>query len=251
MKIFALQFEIAWENPRVNYEIVSDLLESASITPGSLIVLPEMFATGFSMDAELTSKFQSETQEFLYFSARKFTSFICAGLVMVDDQGLTRNCALLIDPTGKPIATFPKQHLFTLLDEDKFYSPGKNSTVCQVAEFCFSGLVCYDLRFPESFRQAVSRGAEVFAVIANWPAVRAEHWTVLLRARAIENQAYVIGVNRCGQGPKCDYMGGSTIIDPQGNLLVTAGDGPQVISADIDIESLRKYREAFPGLKDI
>ena len=251
MKIFGLQFDIAWENPRVNYEIVSGLLESATIAPGSLIVLPEMFATGFSMDAELTSRFQPETQEFLCSLARRYESFVCGGLAMVNDDGLTRNCALLTGPTGEPVATFPKQHLFTLLDEDKSYSPGKNSIICQVGEFCFSGLVCYDLRFPESFRQAVAKGAELFAVIANWPAVRAEHWVALLSARAIENQAYVIGVNRCGQDHKCNYIGESMVIDPQGKQLVTAGDGAQVISADIDIESLRKYREVFPGLKDI
>jgi omega-amidase len=250
MKIFGLQFDIEWENPRVNYEQVFDLLESAAIEPGSLIVLPEMFATGFSMDAELTSRFQSETQEFLCSVARKFGSFICGGLAMVDD-GLTRNSALLVDPTGEEIAAFPKQHLFTLLGEDKSYSPGKNSIVCQVGEFCFSGLVCYDLRFPESFRQAVTKGAEVFAVIANWPSVRAEHWVTLLRGRAIENQAYVIGINRCGEDPKCNYIGGSMVIDPQGNVLVEAGDGPQVISANIDIESLRKYRDEFPVLNDI
>ena len=201
MKVFGLQFDIAWGNPRVNYEMVSGLLEATAIAPGSLIVLPEMFATGFSMDAELTSGFQQETQELLSSLARRYESFVCGGLVMVGDDGLIRNCALLMDPTGEPIATFPKQHLFTLLDEDKSYSPGKNSTVCRVGEFCFSGLVCYDLRFPESFRQAVTNGAELFAVIANWPSVRAEHWVTLLRARAIENQAYVIGVNRCGQDP--------------------------------------------------
>ena len=251
MKIIGLQFDIAWETPRVNYEIVSGLLESTTIAPGSLIVLPEMFATGFSMDAGLTSGFQPETQKFLCSLARRFGSFVCGGLVMVGDDGLIRNCALLTGPTGEPVAAFPKQHLFSLLNEDKSYTPGTESTVCQVGEFCLSGLVCYDLRFPESFRQAVAKGAELFAVIANWPSIRAEHWETLLRGRAIENQAYVIGVNRCGQDPRCNYAGGSMVIDPQGKLLVTAGDAPQVISVDIDIESLREYRKTFPGLKDI
>lgn len=246
MKVFGLQFDIAWENPSANYETVAGLLESEVVTPGSLIVLPEMFATGFSMDAELTSRYQPETQEFLFSLARRYESFVCGGLVMVGDDGLIRNCALLVNPTGKVVDAFAKQHLFTLLGEDKSYSPGEKTTVYQVGEFCFSGLVCYDLRFPESFRQAVTKGAELFTVIANWPSVRAEHWVTLLRARAIENQACVIGVNRCGQDPNCSYTGGSTIIDPQGNVLVTAGNIPEVVSADIDVESLREYREAFP-----
>jgi predicted amidohydrolase len=251
MEIFARQFDIAWENPGVNYELVSGLLESTTVAPDSLIVLPEMFATGFSMDAELTSRFQPETQEFLCSLARRYKSFVCGGLVMAGDDGLIHNCALLIAPTGEQITAFPKQHLFTLLGEDKSYSPGKSSVVCQVGEFCFSGLVCYDLRFPESFRQAVTKGAELFTVIANWPSVRAEHWVTLLRARAIENQAYVVGVNRCGQDPKCSYAGGTTVIDPHGKVLVAAGSDPQVISVDIDIESLREYRKTFAVLKDM
>ncbi len=251
MKVIGVQFDITWEAPAANYDAVSDLLESAAVCPGSLIVLPEMFATGFSMNSQLTAGFQAQTHEFIAAVARKYESFVCGGLVTTDSDGLTRNSALLLGVDGETLETFPKLHPFTLLGEDKAYAPGAESKVARVGDFCFSALVCYDLRFPESFRAGVTKGAELFAVIANWPTARAEHWAALLRARAIENQAYVIGVNRCGADPNCSYAGGSTIIDPQGNILVTGDDATQIISADIDVKSLREYREEFPGLKDI
>jgi predicted amidohydrolase len=114
-----------------------------------------------------------------------------------------------------------------------------------------SPFICYDLRFPEAFRGAVRRGARAFVVIANWPAERHEHWDLLLRARAIENQAFVVGVNRCGSDPRHAYAGGSMIVDPQGGILARAGGEECVISADLDAASLMEYRERFPALGDM
>src|SRR5690606_6307419 len=114
-----------------------------------------------------------------------------------------------------------------------------------------SPLICYDLRFPEAFRLATKQGAEMFVVIANWPTARVEHWLTLLKARAIENQAYVIGCNRVGRDPKVVYPGRSVIIDPRGNVLADAGGDPGVISSSIDAAALREYRKTFPALNDI
>jgi len=111
--------------------------------------------------------------------------------------------------------------------------------------------VCYDLRFPEVFRIAAARGAQLLAVIANWPSAREAHWLTLLRARAIENQAYVAGVNRCGEDPRLRYTGRSVIIDPRGEVLADAGSDEAVITADIDLADLEEYRRSFPALADM
>ncbi|HKG80277.1 MAG TPA: nitrilase-related carbon-nitrogen hydrolase, partial [Pyrinomonadaceae bacterium] len=118
-------------------------------------------------------------------------------------------------------------------------------------EFTVSPFICYDLRFPEIFRAAVFQGAQLFVVIANWPASRVRHWITLLKARAIENQAYVMGVNRCGNDPKLSYSGHSMIIDPRGEVLADASEVEGVISAEIDAEALAQYRREFPFLNDI
>jgi predicted amidohydrolase len=111
--------------------------------------------------------------------------------------------------------------------------------------------VCYDLRFPEVFRMAALQGTELMIVIANWPEVRIQHWITLLQARAIENQAYVVGVNRAGRDPRLFHPGRSMIIDPHGTILVDAGEGESIATSDIDLEVVRDWRRSFPALRDI
>ena len=119
------------------------------------------------------------------------------------------------------------------------------------AGFTVAPLICYDLRFPEPFREAVRLGGEVLVVIANWPSARAEHWTALLAARAIENQAYVVGVNRVGRDPNGAYPGLSTMIDPKGRTIISANGQPTVLHADLDRQTLLDYRRSFPVLEDM
>ncbi|MBC7783123.1 MAG: carbon-nitrogen family hydrolase, partial [Burkholderiales bacterium] len=126
----------------------------------------------------------------------------------------------------------------------------------RVATFQWDGaviapLICYDLRFPEVFRIATRAGTEIFVVIANWPTARVHHWTTLLAARAIENQAYAIGCNRCGADPNVAYPGRSVVFDPRGQLIGDAGGAEGVLRVDIDVESLRQYRREFPALNDM
>ena len=130
-------------------------------------------------------------------------------------------------------------------------APGTEPVVLDCGEFKLSPAVCYDLRFPELFRACVKRGANLFAVIANWPTSRLDHWLTLLKARAIENQAYVIGVNRCGRDPVNEYLGRSQVIGPRGEVFADVGEGEGVVNAELDLLELQDYRKKFPSLQGL
>jgi predicted amidohydrolase len=157
----------------------------------------------------------------------------------------------MFDCTGKEIARYCKQQPFTLGGERDHFVAGSKSVTAICGEFSLTPFICYDLRFPELFRPAIADGTQVIAVIANWPQSRIAHWTALLRARAIENQAYVVGVNRCGNDPRLAYPGCSIIVDPQGNPLVEADEREQVVIADLNLKDLVDYRRKFPALADM
>jgi predicted amidohydrolase len=154
-------------------------------------------------------------------------------------------------PDGKELARYSKMQPFTPGGESAKYDAGKSPTVFDWQGFKVSPFVCYDLRFPEHFRTATKRGAQLITVIASWPVTRIQHWITLLQARAIENQAYVAGVNRCGKDPKLSYNGRSLIISPKGDILADAGNGESVISAEVNLDELIAYRRDLPFLADM
>jgi predicted amidohydrolase len=149
---------------------------------------------------------------------------------------------------GREVARYAKMRPFKLAGES--VEPGAEPVLVECGEFKLAPAVCYDLRFPELFRAGVKRGANLFAVIANWPTPRLDHWLTLLKARAIENQAYVIGVNRVGRDPNAEYPGRSQIIGPRGDILADAGNAEGVISAELNLPALESYRREFPALQD-
>ncbi len=140
---------------------------------------------------------------------------------------------------------------FDIAWENKHLAPGAGVVVAETGGVKVVPLICYDLRFPELFRDAASKGAELFVVIASWPQQRAEHWRVLLQARAIENQASVVGVDRCGSDPKNAYRGQSRVIDPAGTVVADAGSGQCVMQIEIALDSLTSYRQKLPFLQDM
>lgn len=252
MKIAGCQLNIVWENKSANFAKVRALLEAARLPPGSLIVLPEMFATGFSMNVTgITADGSSATEEFLSSIARQYQSAVVAGMATASPNGRGRNEAVVFGPSGEPIARYCKIHPFTFGGEAQHYEAGTDLVLFDWGGFKMAPFVCYDLRFPEVFRAAVRRGAQLFLVIANWPAKRLQHWITLLQARAIENQAYVCGINRCGQDPKLVYPGRSLLVDPQGEILTDGGDQEGVITAEIDPARVIAWRQEFPALPDI
>lgn len=251
MRVFGCQWDIVWEDKPANFDRVRTLLASASPPPGSLIVLPEMFATGFSMNLRVTREsLQLETEEFLERVAQDYQCPTLGGLVRGSRGGSTENQAVVCDVRGRVLTRYAKLHPFSVVGEERQIQPGRDIALFEWGGFMVAPFICYDLRFPEVFRQAAARGATLFVVLANWPTSRVGHWVTLLAARAIENQAYVVGVNRCGADPHVAYPGRSLVIDPRGEIVADAGAGEALLSADMDPSVVAAWRTDFPALRD-
>ena len=252
MQVIACQFNMIWHDKPANHVKVNDLLEQIEIQPGALLVVPEMFDTGYSMSvADTRDDLSGRTASFLTQLARNYQAYLVGGIVGVDRSGKGLNQALVAGPTGEAIARYTKMHPTSFLGETDHYAAGDDVVVVECGGARIAPFICYDLRFPEIFRASARKGAEVLIVIASWPAARHEHWLTLLRARAIENQAYVIGVNRCGTDPNHMYAGGSQIIDPSGRILADAEDRETALACQLDLQYLRDYRTQLPFLNDM
>jgi predicted amidohydrolase len=251
VNIFAVQLDIVWENKRANFERVRKLLQRTPPATGSLIVLPEMFATGFSMNLAVTRQEQRrEDESFLAEIARAYRSTVIGGVVSSGDGSLALNQSVAFSPRGELLARYTKIHPFTLGGESSCHAPGSEVVTFAANGFHVAPFVCYDLRFPEIFRVAALRGANLFVVIALWPVKRQQHWLTLLQARAIENQAFVVGVNRVGTEPQFHYAGRSVVIDPHGIIIADAGEQEGILTAEIDVEKANAWRRDFPALDD-
>ncbi len=250
MTICALQPDVAWHDKPANHAMYRAMLAAASPPPGSLVVLPEMCDTGFSMDvAAITDTPGGATAAFLAAMARESGVFILGGLVTTAADGRGLNQAAAFSPDGREIGRYTKNYRFPLLGEPDHFAAGVGTFAFVWAGLRVCPVICYDLRFPELFRSAGGAGeVDLYCVIANWPTARVEHWTTLLRARAIENQAYVVGVNRVGRDPNVAYPGRSLIIDPSGTMLADAGEVAGVASAEVGRGGLEAYRAAYPFL---
>jgi predicted amidohydrolase len=252
MNVHLVQFDITWENRAVNHAKVAAMLEESGPVAGSLIVLPEMFSTGFSMRLEVTAQRQDrEDEAFLSALAQKHRSWVIGGVVSEITQGKARNEAVAFGPDGGLLARYAKMQPFMLGGEGKVHELGETVTTFECQGFSVSPLVCYDLRFPEHFRSAAKLGANLMVVIASWPVKRYHHWLTLLQARAIENLGYVIGVNRTGRDPELLYNGRSVVVSPHGHIIADAGEGERVVTADISVSEVESWRAQFPALQDI
>jgi omega-amidase len=246
------QLDIAWEDKAANHARVRALLDAQPLPAGSLLLLPEMFATGFSMNvAHVGEGPEGETSRFLADLARERRLTVVAGLVSQTPSGRGRNEAVVFGEDGLERTRYCKLHPFSYSGEPEHYDRGEGVVTFEWSGAMVAPFVCYDLRFPEAFRAAVRRGTQIFAVIANWPTGRESHWTTLLRARAIENQAFVVGVNRCGRDPNVAYPGRSLILDPRGEVLADGGPHEGIVRAEIDLDALNAYRRTFPALADM
>ena len=250
MRAVLCQPDLAWEDKPATMARVRSLLAGQPIPPGSLLVLPEMFATGFSMRVEATAEPPGgPTEQFLHELARTHHCCVLGGLV-AEWQGAPRNQAVAVAPDGRVLARYTKQHPFSPAREADSFPAGDETVIFDWAGFRIAPFICYDLRFPEAFRRATAAGATLLAVIANWPSPRHHHWRTLLTARAIENQATVIGVNRAGLDPGHAYAGGSLALDPQGRQLAEADDRERLLAVELDPADVAVWRHDFPALRD-
>lgn len=249
MRFAAVQFDMVWEDKAANHATMQRMIDEAELPAGSFVLLPELGDTGFSFNLDRIVDDHSLAWARQLAASRRI--WLQHGFAEHGPDGKGRNCAAIVNPDGEVVGLYRKVHPFTFSREGEHYNAGEELLVrcCDEAAVC--PLICYDLRFPELWRLGALEGAEVFTIGASWPAARQQHWRSLLIARAIENQAYIVAVNRTGSDPHLSYAGGSIIISPQGEVLAEADDAPTVIQADLDMPALRKWRSTFPALRDI
>ena len=247
MKVAILQRDIIWANPAANVAradaAICDL--SADV---QLIVLPEMFSTGFATDPDgIAESDHSETLAWMQRMAAERSCAVAAS-VAVRESSCFRNRFYFVKPDGT-VTYYDKHHLFTYGGEHLHYTAGEERVVVEWGGICFLLQVCYDLRFPVWSRNRDDYDCAIY--VASWPTPRIDAWNTLLHARAIENQCYVVGVNRVGADPACQYCGGSLVVDAYGrDLAVCPRDEECAAVAELDLDALRAFRKKFPVLKD-
>ncbi len=253
MLVAGLQLDLAWEDPEENFRRAAPLAERAAQAGARLLALPEMFNTGFSMDAARCAGHAEATRAWLAALARRLGVHVLAGFA---EPGTPRpkNGAALVGPDGRELLHAQKLHPFSLAGEERHYSGGDSLPTATVDSVRVTPIVCYDLRFPELFRAAAER-TDLFVVIANWPEKRRHAWSTLLAARAIESQCFVLGVNRVGEsGGAPDrrepHSGDSTLLDPFGLPRATASHEPAVVLGSVDAAEVARVRDRFPFLRD-
>ncbi len=240
-----VQADLVWEDIDANLE---HLERQISNIQSGVIVLPEMFSTGFSMaSAKLAERMTGKAVAWLTKQATQKRVCICGSLIIEEDSHYF-NRFVWVTPDGD-ITTYDKRHLFRMAGEHDHYDAGSTQIQPCIDDMQLRPQVCYDLRFPAWSRNTTGYDALVY--VANWPAARREHWMALLQARAIENLSYVIAVNRVGiDGNNVEYAGDSCVIDPRGNYLLKMDAREAIASVEIDLVSLRDYRESFPAHLD-
>ncbi len=250
MKLALLQMDVAWEARPQNFRKVKRFARLAKEEGAELLILPEMFSTGFSMNLNVTVEEPGgETVSFLKQLATELELSVIGGVVLKGAGGLGRNSALVIDSHGRDVGTYTKCHLFSFMEEQRYHEPGSGPVVFDLNGIPVSIFICYDLRFPEIFR-AVAERVHLMVVIASWPSARQLHWDLLLPARAVENQCYLAGVNRVGEGGGLTFTGGSAVYDPLGNRIAYGGEQETIIFAQINPAIVEKIRKDMPFLKD-
>lgn len=253
MIIEIFQYPIQWEDKVANFALIATSLQERPPEPGSLLVLPEMFSTGFSMDVErLAETEDGPSERFLReLSTRHQIAVVGSFAVGCSQGGKALNRLLAFAPGGERLASYDKIHPFTYGQEAKHFRGGNRLPLFDYVGWRVCGTVCYDLRFPELYRRAALQGgAELILVIANWPSRRSEHWKALLKARAIENQAVVVGVNRVGSDPNVSYSGDSLVIDAAGVELLSCQQQSGRFAVKLDKAALENWRTTFPALQD-
>lgn len=251
MRVAAIQHDIVWCDRDANFAHLAPLIAGATASGAGLVILTETFSTGFAIERpDLGEPEGGPSSQFLVDQAREHGIWIGGSCPELADGADLRpsNTFVLAAPDGST-HRYRKIHPFTYGHEDEHFRAGQDLVTVDIDGLRASLFVCYDLRFADEFWQ-LARDTDVYLVPANWPAARRTHWMALLQARAIENQAYVIGCNRVGTGGGLDYSGDSRIVDPLGELLATAAHSESILLADVSAERVRDVRDRYRFLQD-
>ncbi len=247
MKISLIQTNIIWENPTENRRLLQQKINAISQYI-DLIVLPEMFTSGFTMNPEnVAETMQGETISWLQNLAKAKNTAITGSLVIKENENFY-NRLVFVFPTGE-IQYYDKRHLFTLAGEDKVYTSGKEKLIVEYKGFKICPLICYDLRFPVFARNVEEYDLLIY--VANWPKIRKNAWDILLKARAVENMSYVIGVNRFGtDNNNHEYIGHSQVVDFLGNYTIEPQENDGVFITELDKSKMLETRKKLDFLSD-
>jgi predicted amidohydrolase len=246
--IAGIQLDPVWENPDASIRRVEPLAERAAADGARLVVLPEAFATGFSMRSSAMAEHAPVIRDFLAGLAVRLDVWVLGGYIEPGNDRPVNACSL-VSPDGKERSHSRKIHPFSLAGEHLHFEAGDRVPTADVEGLRVTPLICYDLRFVELFRAAAD-DTDCFVVIANWPEQRSHAWRTLLAARAIDCQAYVLGVNRVGMADGHPHRGDTTLVDPMGAAIATLADRTGVVSGEVDPGDVAQVRTRYPFLRD-
>jgi omega-amidase len=254
MKIACIQVDVQFGKPGENYEhIEKSIKEAVTLHRPDTVLLPELWDTGYDLTRldEISDRNGEKAQKCLSSLAKEYAINIIGGSVAFNENGSVYNTMLAFNRKGHHIGTYSKAHLITLMDEEKYLSPGDKNGLFTIDGVLSAAAICYDIRFPEWIRKPFLKGAKVLFVPAQWPIQRQSHWRALLIARAIENQCYVVACNRIGSDPNNTFAGQSMIIDPWGDIVSEASaHEEEILTAELTPSLVDEVREKVPVLKD-
>jgi predicted amidohydrolase len=248
MIVAGLQLDIEWEEPEENFRRAAELTERAVAQGARMVALPEMFATGYSVRTLAATVHADATREFLSELARRHRLWVLGGYAEPGDPRPANACSLMA-PDGSEALHYRKVHPFSLAREQELFAGGDRIETADVEGVRVTPVICYDLRFPELFRAAAD-ATDLYVVIANWPNRRGPAWRVLMAARAIDGQAWLLGVNRVGEAGGLMHDGDSALVDPMGEVVTTLSKEPGVVVGEVDPDRVREIRERFGFLAD-
>lgn len=252
MKLAIVQMNILFGEPEKNFAEVEKYIEEASKSEVDVIVFPEMWNTGYALDQliELADEDGLRTKALLSRLAKKHNVNIVGGSVATKKENRFYNTMYVTNKSGDIIAEYDKAHLFKLMDEHLFMEQGQRENIFELDGTTCGGVICYDLRFPEWVRIHTLAGAKVIFVPAEWPKKRIDHWQVLLQARAIENQCFVVAVNRVGDDPNNEFNGHSMVVAPWGEVLMKDQTDEGMYFLEIDLHEVESVRKRIPIYQD-
>lgn len=251
LNISLAQMPIVAGDVRKNFITFEKWMTEAARRGSHLVVFPELWSTGYALEQANEHAVQLNSAMFNEISRLATQNKISVVGSILEKRGVDiTNSATFFSPTGRMLGVYRKLHLFRLMDEDKYLVPGLSPLTMDLPWGTTGLAICYDLRFPELFRRYVSEGARMIIIPAEWPLARIDHWRVLLQARAIENQCFVVACNTAGQSGETVFGGHSMIVDPWGKIIIEGGEDPLLLTAEIEMDLVDEVRERIPVLED-